>query len=156
MIQFCISSNDTYGLSSSNDVSAGSQNTPQTIHFCFQGNLYKSLCSSWRVTVLKAFSRLLQQSSACQASITRRWVVTLSSPRHCCSAAGCPRTPAAPAAVNSYICQKEACFISLWQYLGRFGAKKVKWRYMLYAVFCVRDVECWPFCLWVISQPRPL
>lgn len=38
--------------------------------------------------ILKAFSRLLLQSSACQAFIAGRWVVTLSTPCHRSSAAG--------------------------------------------------------------------
>lgn len=37
--------------------------------------------------ISKAFSRLSLQSSACQASFARCWVVALSTPRHCSSIA---------------------------------------------------------------------
>lgn len=55
---------------------------------------------------LKAFRRLLLQSSAIHAPISGCWVVTLSTPCLCSSTAGGPCTPAAPTAIDAYFWPK--------------------------------------------------
>lgn len=100
-------------------------NTPQTKLIFFK-KVFINLRVRAVEQILNAFSRLLLQSAACQASSAWCWVVTLSTPRLCSSTAGWPSTPAAPAAINGYVCQKGATsyFISLCQYLS--SAKKEK------------------------------
>lgn len=62
-------------------------NTTQTkVHF--SRRVFINLYVRAVVQILNAFSRLLLQSSARQASIAGCWVVTLSTPRHCSSTAG--------------------------------------------------------------------
>lgn len=53
-------------------------------------------------------------------------MVALSTPRHSAPTAGRPRTPAAPAAVNAYICQEGPYHISLCQHLRRKKREKEK------------------------------
>ena len=83
---------------------------------------------------LKAVGRLLLQSSACQASIAGRWVVTLSTPWLRSSTAGRPRTPAAPTAVSGYFCRKGSHHVPSCQCHSRFGTEVI-YLYILWGFF---------------------
>lgn len=85
-------------------------------HFFFQSSNHHVRADAM---LLKAFGRLLLQSSAFKTPTAGRWVVTLSRPWHRSSAAGRPSTPTAPAAINGYCCQKKPWFLSLFQFPRR-------------------------------------
>lgn len=91
------------------------------LFYWFQENLHIFFCFYFDSTPLKAFTGLLRQSTACHASVAGRRVVALSGPRHRSPAAGGPCAPAAPAAVDGYVCREEPRITR--QYIGRLGAQ---------------------------------